>query len=118
MTTATTRTWGGLILEMRIEYGSAARRNRGRYAGQKVHRLISEYVVGLEAGHQPRPGSCGAAFLRDGKPVLFACSPACGCTQGQHAGRPFPGLTAERVTCAKCGMPAALPAPAAETAPA
>lgn len=35
----TTREWGGLILETRYEFGKAARRNRGNYSGEKVHRL-------------------------------------------------------------------------------
>jgi len=96
------RTWSGLILESRTEYGSAARRNRGRYAGVKIHVLRSEYVVGLEPGYVPRPGSFGALFANGGKPVLFSCAPACGCTGGQRAGRPSPGLTDSDVTCAVC----------------
>jgi hypothetical protein len=98
----TTREWSGLILEDRTEYGSAARANRGRHAGHKVHRLACEYVVGVVPGSEHRPGSYGAMFLRSGKPILFNASPACGCTSGQHAGRPCPGLTPEKVTCEKC----------------
>jgi len=101
-TTTRTRTWSNLILETRTEYGSAARRNRGRYAGHKVHRLRCEYVVGVVEGSEHRPGSCGAAFLRTGQPVLFGVEPACMCTQGQHAGQPSPRLTAEDVNCEKC----------------
>jgi hypothetical protein len=95
-----TRTWGGLVLESRVEYGSAARKGRGRYAGQKVHRLGCEYVVGVIEGHIP--GEIGRAFLRTGEPQLFSCHPACGCTQGQHAGKPYAKLTAADVTCEKC----------------
>lgn len=98
----TTREWGGLILETRVEYGSAARKNRGRYAGAKVHRLRCEYVIGVVPGSEHRPGSCGAMFLGSGKPLLFNARPSCGCTSGQRAGQPFPGLTAEHVTCEKC----------------
>jgi hypothetical protein len=97
------RCWGGLLLETRVEYGSAARRNRGRWAGQKCHRLLSEYVVGVIPGTDHRVGSYGYTFLKTGKEVLFACSPACGCTRGQLAGRPVAGKTAADVTCTKCG---------------
>lgn len=96
-----TRTWSGLILESRTEFGSAARKNRGRHAGAKVHRLHSEYVVGLEDGHTPHPSSYGAIFQLTGKPVLFSCRPFCGCTQGQKAGKPT-GQTEADVTCEKC----------------
>lgn len=120
---AETRTWGGLVLETRAEYGHAARRNRGRYAGRKIHRLISEYVVGLEPGYVPAPGTVGERFLTGerkldaigrtvrtpGVPVLFACRPACGCCQGQHGGSPSPGLTAESVTCDTCRAATAAP---------
>jgi len=103
MTTAIfTKTWGGLVLETHVEYGHAARRNRGRYAGQKIHKLFCEYVVGLEDGYRPQPGTVGAAYLRTGKPVLFSARPACGCCQGQMAGSPRARLTAEHVTCEKC----------------
>lgn len=109
-TSTSLRTWGGLILQTRVEYGTAARRNRGRYAGHKIHRLISEYVVGLTPGHVPAPGTVSAAFARSGRPQLFSCHPACGCTQGQHAGRPaynLPGRNpADSVTCTKCNPPA------------
>lgn len=110
------RTWGGLVLETRVEYGHAARKNRGRHSGTKVHRVISEYVVDLEPGYEPKPGTVGHVFLvgerkLDGigrtvrtprVPVLFACRPACGCCQGQHGARPYPGLTEDKVTCEKC----------------
>ncbi len=108
MTTAT-RTWGNLVLETRIEYGAAARRNRGRYAGHKTHRLHSEYIVALVDTEATRPEivngratTLGARFLLNGKPVLFSCSPCCGCTQGQHSGQPDDRLTSEKVNCEKC----------------
>lgn len=100
--TTTMREWGGLILEARTEYGTAARRNRGQYAGHKIHRLHCEYVVGVVPGSEHRPGSYGANFLKTGKPSLFHISPVCGCTSGQNAGKPYPNLTAESVTCEKC----------------
>lgn len=65
------------------EVGSAARRNRGQFSGQKIHRLVTTY--------------------RDGR--LIHCSPVCGCTQGQFAGTPSPRLTQADVTCTKCGGP-------------
>lgn len=99
------RTWSGLVLESTIKYGCAARRNRGRYAGHKFHRLHCEYVVGLEPGYEPRPGTLGAAFKREGKPVLFSCHPCCGCTSGQMAGLPSERLTEADVTCEKCLPP-------------
>ncbi len=95
-----TREWSGLLLETRIEYGKAARRNRGNYSGQKVHRLVCEYVVGV-IGPQ-RPGTVGAQFVRTGKPVLFSSQPCCGTTQGQTAAAPFASLTEHDVTCTKC----------------
>ncbi len=97
-----TRTWSGLILESRTEYGSAARRNRGKYAGHKVHRLHCEYVIGIVEGSQHYPGTVGAKFVKTGLPVLFSAMPVCGCTQGQMAGRPNAYLTGENVTCEKC----------------
>lgn len=101
-TMQTTRSASGMILEERTEYGYAARNNRGKFAGQKVHRLRCEYVVGLEAGCSVRPGTFAAIYATTGKPVLFSCYPACGCTQGQMAGKPREGFTAENVTCEKC----------------
>lgn len=98
-----TRTWGGYTLENRIEFGSAAHRNRGRHSGVKIHRLMTEYVIAVDPSvEEVRPGSFGAIFLKTGKPVLFACHPVCGTTGGQHAGKPVAGLTAGHVTCTKC----------------
>lgn len=94
-----TREWSGLILETRYETGSAARRNRGAYSGTKIHRICSEYVVGLSDGKKPAPGTIGAVWLRERQPVLFSSYPMCGCTIGQHAARPVAGAT---VTCEKC----------------
>lgn len=95
-----TREWSGLILESRIEYGSAARHNRGRYAGTKVHKLRTEYVVGVVPGTEHYPGSYGAIFR--GEPLFFRAYPACGCTQGQRAGKPNAELTAADITCSRC----------------
>lgn len=97
-----TRLWGSYTLEMRTEFGTAARRNRGRYAGHKVHRLISEYIVAVDNPEAERVGTLGQRFIKTGQPVLFSCSPACGCTQGQHAGQPIEGKSEADVTCAKC----------------
>ena len=97
-----TRTWGGMILETRIEYGFAAHKNRGNYTGCKVHRLRAEYVIGIEDGQTPRPGTFGAMFIKEGKPVLFSCQPTCGCTQGQRAAQPSSRLNDTNVTCEKC----------------
>lgn len=113
-----TRTWSNLVLETRVEYGAAAHRNRGRYSGQKIHRLICEYVVGVvDEDAAMLSGGVGRDFLvgvrtRDEigrtvriprQPVLFSCHPACMCTQGQHVGQPNARLTAENVNCIKCG---------------
>lgn len=98
----TQREWCGLILEARTEYGTAARGNRGRYAGRKIHQLFCEYVVGLVEGYYHAPGTFGAQFKQTGQPVLFSCYPLCGCTRGQHAGKPLAGKTHEHVTCDKC----------------
>jgi hypothetical protein len=93
-----------MILETRYEFGSAAQRNRGRYSGAKVHALYCQYVVGrVDPSLPTAPGTYEHAFAVTGKPVLYCCRPRCGCTSGQHAGRPIHGLTADRVTCTKCG---------------
>jgi hypothetical protein len=98
----TTNFHGEYILETRVEYGSAAHGNRGRYSGQKVHRLRTTWIVGLLPS-QSRRGTFGEQFRRNGgKPVLFQAYPVCGITQGQHAGLPFANLTAADVTCSKC----------------
>jgi hypothetical protein len=98
------REWGGMILEGRTEYGMAARHNRGRYAGQKVHSLRVEYVIGLLDDYVPNggAGSVGQQFIKTGKPVRFSAYPMCGVTQGQWAASPINGATIEQVTCAKC----------------
>jgi hypothetical protein len=97
-----TRVWSELVLESRKEFGYAARRNRGRYAGQKVHVVITEYIVGVTDGYVPRPGTIAVEFVKTGKPVLFSARPLCGATQGQHAARPVATLTAADVTCTRC----------------
>ena len=96
-------TWGNYKTEARREFGCAARRNRAHFSGTKVHRLVCTYVVGLiDESITDRPDTFGEKFRRTGKPVLFSCHPACGCTSGQHAGQPNARLTSENVTCAKC----------------
>lgn len=95
--------WGDeLIIERRTEFGSAAHGNRGRYSGQKIHRLRTAYVVGVVESASPRPGTLGARFLKTGKEQLFSARPACGVTQGQWAGQPFSGMTEANITCTKC----------------
>jgi hypothetical protein len=97
--------WGNLILDRRTEYGRAAQKNRGNYSGQKVHRLHCEYIVGVvdESAELNLPyQSIGKRFLKESKPVLFSCSPACGCTSGQNAGRPIQDATEQNITCEKC----------------
>ena len=101
-TESRTRVWCDLILETRIEFGRAARQNRSSYSGTKTHRLRCEYVVGVVDGYAPKPNTIGAKFVRTGRPELFSCSPCCGCTQGQHAGRPIAGWTESNVDCSKC----------------
>lgn len=96
-------TWGNYRVGILHKYGSAARRNRARYTGTKVHKLVAKYVVSLvDPALETRQDTFGYKFLRTGKPVLFACHPACGCTSGQHAGSPDARLTAADVTCTKC----------------
>lgn len=97
-----TRIWNNYVLETKVEFGSAARGGRGRYTGQKIHRLICEYVVAVSPSAMLETRTIGADFVRTGKPQLFSCQPACGCTRGQRAGLPFAQLTAEKVTCTKC----------------
>ena len=95
--------WDNYRLGVRVEFGHAAHRNRGRNTGVKVHRVVSKYVVGvIDESKETRSDTFGAQFIRHRKPVLFGCRPVCGCTSGQHAARPDSRLTAERVTCAKC----------------
>jgi hypothetical protein len=98
-----TETRDGITRVTRVEFGSAARMNRGSYSGQKIHRLISEYIVAVEEGTEVKRGTFAAEFIRTGKPVQTSCFPACGCTMGQFAGRPAAHLTAADVTCSKCG---------------
>lgn len=85
-------------------YGSAARGNRGRYTGSKVHRLCCTYVIGLvDPSLETQPGHIGYRFkLRPENPILYSCFPHCRCTDGQHAGHPTPGLSEADVTCTKC----------------
>jgi hypothetical protein len=97
-------TWGNYKTEARRAYGHAARRNRSRNTGVKVHKLVAVYVVGLiDETIVERLGTFGETFRRTRLPVLFSCRPACGCTTGQHAGAPDSRLTADDVTCSKCG---------------
>ena len=69
----------------RIAYGSAAHNNRGRYTGQKVHRLAVHVRTDEATGR-----------------TATSTYPVCGVTGGQHAGQEFPGLTAASVTCDRC----------------
>lgn len=97
------RIWNNYILEYRSAYGHAARRNRGRFTGAKIHALFCEYVVGLVDPSIPcKPGTAGHTFRTTGEPVLFTVFPVCGCTQGQHAGSPIKGATKDDVTCTRC----------------
>lgn len=97
------RVWCNYILEALREYGAAAHRNRGRNTGTKVHALRCEYVVGLvDESLADNPKTYGAAWKRTRVPQLFSVYPCCGCTTGQHAGRPIPGLTAANITCSRC----------------
>jgi hypothetical protein len=97
-------TWGNYQTEARRAYGHAARRNRSRNTGVKVHKLVAVYVVGLiDETVVERAGTFGETFRRTRQPVLFSCHPACGCTSGQHAGAPDARFTAAHVTCSKCG---------------
>lgn len=103
MITTATKIWNGYILETRYDLvGTAAHRNRGAYAGTKIHRLCAEYIVGLVDGADVSPGTFGAKFQETGRPVLFSCYPICGCTSGQTASKPVTNLTAADVTCTKC----------------
>lgn len=100
-----TRVWGNYLLEDRTEFGYAARRNRGSYTGQKIHRLRSAYIVSVKdeaAELALNHDTLGKRFLKNRVPVLFSCHPSCGCTQGQHAGRPLAAASADKVTCTKC----------------
>jgi hypothetical protein len=98
-----TYTQGNTVLRTRIGFGHAARRNRARYAGQHIHRLVITEVVGIVDESIPAlPRSFEAEFRRTRKPVVYVCVPQCGCTQGQHAGAELPVATVEHVTCAKC----------------
>lgn len=101
-TTIRTSTRDGITEEMRVEFGSAARMNRGSYSGQKIHRLISIYIVAVAEGTEIKPRTFAAEFIKTGKPVRTSCHPACGCCQGQFAGRPYEKLTEADVTCSKC----------------
>lgn len=97
--------WGSYITEISFAVGSAARGNRGRYSGQRVHILRVEKIVGLKPDADPRdiqPGTLGARFVATGRPVTFSTHPVCGCTRGQHAGQASSSLSAADVTCEKC----------------
>lgn len=97
------RVWCNYILETVLAFGSAARNNRARYTGTKVHRLSCEYIVGLvDESLAENPRTMGATWVRTRQPVLFSCRPCCGTTGGQHAGAPDARRTASDVTCSKC----------------
>jgi hypothetical protein len=103
--------FGHIRVVREIKFGAAARHNRGRYAGSKVHKLSVERVVGVidEAEAMKNPRSFGALFLKeqrkpeaDRKPIYTHVSPVCGCTQGQFAGQIIDGLACSDVTCTRC----------------
>lgn len=93
---------GNYVLDRKYEVGFAARKNRGRFSGQKTHHVVSQYVVAVLRPQDEGRTTYGAAFLRTGSAQLYSCWPVCGCTQGQHAGRPAPALTQQDITCSKC----------------
>lgn len=97
--------WGSYITEISFAFGSAARGNRGRYAGSHVHVLRVEKIVGIKPDADPRdigPNTLGARFVATGRPVTFSTHPLCNCTSGQHAGQASSSLSAADVTCEKC----------------
>lgn len=94
--------WGNYIVGRTTEYGHAARGNRGRYAGTKLHQLGCDYVVDLLEPDAEVGLTVGNEFRRTGRPVLFQAQPWCAVTQGQRAGQPSSRYTAADVTCAKC----------------
>ena len=99
-----TRDWDNLRLGRRTSTGFAARRNRGRNTGQKIHSIVIEEVIGVidEAKELAKPfNSIGKVFLKDRKPVKFSAWPQCGCTSGQNAAVESKGA---KVTCEKCGV--------------
>lgn len=105
MTKVVRSDWGGYITEISFAVGSAARGNRGRYAGHRVHLLRVEKIVGLKPEHTQAdiaPGTLGARFGATGRPVTFSTEPLCGCTQGQHAGQASSSLSVADVDCEKC----------------
>lgn len=97
------RKWDNLILEERIEFGFAARKNRGKFSGSSIHEVVSEYIVGLvDNTIDQREGTISRRFQVTGKEQLFSCSPSCGTTQGQMAALPVQGKTDIDVNCSKC----------------
>lgn len=98
----------GWTISTRIGFGSAARNNRGRYTGIKIHRLQIFELVGLSESAKAIAETTGSKtfagqFLRGGsKPVTISVAPICGCTGGQFAGQELRGVTAEQVNCSKC----------------
>lgn len=98
------KVWSELQLETRFEYGYATHHNSGRrYEGEKVHKIVSEYIVGVTSEYVDRPETIGHTFIVTGLPQLFSSRPLCGCTQGQHAAQPVKSFEADSfITCKKC----------------
>lgn len=102
------REWSNYILADRREYGCAARGNRSRHSGTKVHALTCSYVVAvIDPAKETNTRTMGYKFMQSAKPQLFSVHPVCGCTSGQHAGQPIAHYTADHVTCTKCPQPSA-----------
>lgn len=89
----------GLVVARAIEYGRAARRNRGNYSGQKTHRLWVDYKVALM--EDADVDTLGMLHWFN-EPVVWSVEPCCMCTQGQFAGQPVEGKTDADVNCSKC----------------
>jgi hypothetical protein len=85
--------WDTLTLEQHYGVGHAAHRNRGRNTGQKVHVVGYEVIVARSDEQKPGQMKVGA---------VFSARPLCGVTQGQHAAKVAPSLTADHVTCSRC----------------
>jgi hypothetical protein len=105
-TNISTRTWGNYLLQTRRCIGTAARNNRGMYAGVKIHDVRIEEIIGVideEAERKLSPHTFGNVFLNNGrKPLTFYAYPMCLCTDGQFAAQEIVGATEDQVTCTKC----------------
>lgn len=90
--------WSGYLVVNAFRVGAAARRNRGSYSGQKVHRLYVGYIVGKV--NTDAIDTDYIAWVTE--PKLHSIGPVCGCTQGQHAGSVIPGKQNADINCTKC----------------